>query len=152
MRIWQPWSRCCRGISAILAPHRVVEEQGLFAIVAIAFPGKITALEAEHRRVEAILAGTDDGAAQSEQTWSTSVIEVLAVPREQILKKQDGVFPAAQSTLSCEQWDRLEDLRSGQPADRPVAALAIRNEQAKASNQLRFDLSRSMTTKGRTHQ
>jgi hypothetical protein len=109
-------------------------------------------LEAEHRRVEAILAGTDDGAAQSEQTWSTSVIEVLAVLREQILKKQDGVFPAAQSTLSCEQWDRLEDLRRAQPAGRPVAALAIRNEQAKASNHLRFDLSRSMTTKGRTHQ
>ena len=80
------------------------------------------------------------------------MIEVLAAIREQIRKKQDGVFPAAQSTLSCEQWDRLEDLRSGQPADRPVAAVAIRNEQAKASNQLRFDLSRSMTTKGRTHQ
>lgn len=36
--------------------------------------------------------------------------------REHILKEQDGVFPAALSTLSNLQWDRLRKIRAAQAA------------------------------------
>jgi hypothetical protein len=44
-----------RRITAVLVPHTQVEEHGMFPATAREFPDHIAALEAEHRRVEAVL-------------------------------------------------------------------------------------------------
>ena len=58
-------AEACRRISALLGPHTVVEEEGLFPCLAGEFPDHVDALRAEHRSIEAVLAeaaaGTPDG-------------------------------------------------------------------------------------------
>jgi hemerythrin-like domain-containing protein len=104
----------CRRISAVLAPHTVVEEQGLFPAMTADFPEQIAALQAEHRRIEAVLGAAGDGTARADEAWPARVIETLALLRKHIFKEQDGVFPAALSTLSNDQWDHLGELRAAQ--------------------------------------
>ncbi|MEP7021716.1 MAG: hemerythrin domain-containing protein [Pseudonocardiales bacterium] len=101
----------CTRISAVLVPHTVVEEQGLFPAMAADFPEKIAILEAEHRQIESVLAGAGDGTARADPNWSARLIETLAVLREHIFKEQDGVFPAALSTLSTAEWEHLDQVR-----------------------------------------
>ncbi|MEU1810675.1 hemerythrin domain-containing protein [Micromonospora aurantiaca (nom. illeg.)] len=106
-----------RRISAVLAPHTEVEEHGLFPLLADDFPDHVAALEAEHRRVEAVL-----GAARTEVPadpgWPQQLMETLELLREHILKEQDGVFPAALTTLSGADWDSVDAVRArvGSPA------------------------------------
>ncbi len=109
-----------RRIAAILAPHTAVEEQGLFPPMAAGFPDQIAVLQTEHRQIEAVLAGAFDGAARTDPTWPQRLLDVLALLRRHILKEQDGVFPAALSTLSNEQWQRLDELRQAHNASSPV--------------------------------
>ncbi len=71
----------CQRMSAVLVPHTVVEEQGLFPAMTADFPEQIAALEAEHRRIEAVLGGAADGTAQADAAWPARVIEILAVLR-----------------------------------------------------------------------
>jgi hemerythrin-like domain-containing protein len=104
----------CQRISAVLAPHTVVEEQGLFPAMTADFPEQIAALQAEHRRIEAVLGAAGDGTARADEAWPARVIETLALLRKHIFKEQDGVFPAALSTLSNDQWDHLGELRAAQ--------------------------------------
>lgn len=104
----------CQRISAVLAPHTVVEEQGLFPAMTADFPEQIAALQAEHRRIEAVLGAAGDGTARADEAWPARVIETLALLRKHIFKEQDGVFPAALSTLRNDQWDHLGDLRAAQ--------------------------------------
>ncbi|PZS26607.1 MAG: hemerythrin HHE cation-binding protein [Pseudonocardiales bacterium] len=101
----------CTRISGVLGPHTVVEEQGLFPAMAADFPEQIAVLEAEHRRIEAVLAEAADGTARIDATWPTRLIEVLALLRQHIFKEQDGVFPAALSTLSTAEWEHLDQVR-----------------------------------------
>lgn len=103
-----------RQIAAILVPHTVVEEQGLFPAMAAEFPEHVASLEAEHRQTEAVLAGATDGTAEADASWSTTLMHELDVLREHILKEQDGVFPAALSVLSNEQWDHVAQVRAAQ--------------------------------------
>jgi hemerythrin-like domain-containing protein len=109
----------CRSISTVLAVHTVAEEEGLFPAMAPDFPDQIAALEADHRRIEAVLSGATDGTARSDPRWPHAVMDVLALLREHIFKEQDGVFPAALATLTNEQWDRLGTIR-----ERALAARA----------------------------
>ena len=44
-----------RNVAAVLGPHTVVEEEGLFPALTEAFPDHVAALRAEHRRIEAVL-------------------------------------------------------------------------------------------------
>ena len=44
-----------RRIAAVLGPHTEVEEHGLFPVMAADFPDQVAVLEAEHRRVDAVL-------------------------------------------------------------------------------------------------
>jgi hemerythrin-like domain-containing protein len=111
----------CR-ITAVLVPHTQVEEQGLFPAMTLEFPDHIAALEAEHRRVEAVLAEAARGV-PADPAWPDRLLEVLALLRDHILKEQDGVFPASLATLSTEQWEAVEAVRAeaGSPLSRPAA-------------------------------
>ncbi|MFI2368038.1 hemerythrin domain-containing protein [Streptomyces sp. NPDC018833] len=100
-----------RQISAVLAPHTEVEEHGLFPAMATEFPDHIAALEAEHRRIEAVLAQAADGV-PGDSGWPTALVEALAMLREHILKEQDGLFPASLTFLTPEQWDVLDAVRA----------------------------------------
>ncbi|WP_406836243.1 hemerythrin domain-containing protein [Streptomyces sp. AHU1] len=102
-----------REIARVLGPHTEVEEHGLFPAMAADFPDQIAALEAEHRRVEAVLAEAADGATPSDPGWPERLVEAMAVLRDHILKEQDGVFPAALANLGTEEWEAVEAVRAG---------------------------------------
>ena len=51
----------CQQILAILAPHTVVEEDGLFPEMSAEFPDHISVLRAEHREIEKVLGEAADG-------------------------------------------------------------------------------------------
>lgn len=112
-----------RGIAAVLGPHTQVEEHGLFPAMAGDFPDQIAALEAEHRRIEAVLAEAADGVTPSDPTWPDRLVEAMAMLRDHILKEQDGVFPAALAHLSTEEWEAVEAVRAeaGSTLARPTA-------------------------------
>ncbi|MFI0503811.1 hemerythrin domain-containing protein [Streptomyces albogriseolus] len=112
-----------RGIAAVLGPHTQVEEHGLFPAMAGDFPDQIAALEAEHRRIEAVLAEAADGVTPSDPTWPDRLVEAMAMLRDHILKEQDGVFPAALAYLGTEEWEAVEAVRAeaGSTLARPTA-------------------------------
>ncbi|MFF2516522.1 hemerythrin domain-containing protein [Streptomyces sp. NPDC058086] len=116
-------AQIAREITTVLDPHTHVEEHGLFPAMAADFPEQIAALEAEHRRIEAVLAEAADGATPSDPTWPDRLIEAMALLRDHILKEQDGVFPAALANLSTEEWEAVERVRAkaGGALPRPVA-------------------------------
>lgn len=97
-----------RRIATVLGPHTEVEEDGLFPALADDFPDHVAALKAEHRRIEAVLAQAGTAGAG----WPDRLIEVLDVLREHILKEQDGVFPAALTTLRGPDWAAVEAVRA----------------------------------------
>ncbi|GAA1422431.1 hemerythrin domain-containing protein [Streptomyces thermospinosisporus] len=106
-------ARVARRIAAILAPHTRVEEQGLFPPLADEFPEQIAALQAEHRRIEAVLAeAAGEGATPADPSWPDRLMEQMAVLRDHILKEQDGVFPAALALLGTEEWQAVADVRA----------------------------------------
>ncbi len=100
-----------RRISAILDPHTLVEEGGLFPALACDFPQQIAALVAEHRLVAAVLGEAASGT-PADPTWPDRLMKTLDVLRDHILKEQDGVFPAALTSLRPEQWEVLEAIRA----------------------------------------
>ena len=100
-----------RQIAAVLGPHTEVEEQGLFPALTPDFPDHVASLTAEHRRVEAALGEVADGT-PADPAWPARLMEALAVLREHIFKEQDGVFPAALTTLGSADWEAAEAVRS----------------------------------------
>jgi hemerythrin-like domain-containing protein len=112
-----------REIASVLGPHTEVEEHGLFPALAGDFPDQIAALEAEHRRIEAVLAEAAGGTTPSDPTWPDRLLEAMAVLRDHILKEQDGVFPAALANLGTEEWEAVEAARAkaGSTLSRPAA-------------------------------
>jgi hemerythrin-like domain-containing protein len=103
--------RGCHQILAILSPHTVVEEEGLFPEMTEEFPEHIEALRSDHREIEKVL-GEASGGYPDDPTWPGRVLGVLFLLREHILKEQDGVFPAALIALDPEQWERIEAVRA----------------------------------------
>ena len=102
---------CCRELLALLGPHTVVEEDGLFPELADEYPDHVVALRAEHREIESVLAEAVDGP-PTDSTWPGRLERIAFLLREHILKEQDGVFPAALSTLDGDQWERVEQVRA----------------------------------------
>ncbi len=100
-----------RQIAAVLGPHTAVEEDGLFPPLAADFPDQVAALEAEHRRIEAVL-GEAAAGIPADPAWPGRLIGTLAMLREHILKEQDGVFPAALASLGTADWEAVEAARS----------------------------------------
>jgi hypothetical protein len=97
-------------IAAILGPHTTVEEEGLFPILSGDFGPQVGGLLDEHRAIEAVLAEID-APEPSDPTWPGRLDTALLVLREHILKEQDGVFPAALTTLSGCDWEAVEAVR-----------------------------------------
>jgi hemerythrin-like domain-containing protein len=99
---------------AVLRPHTAVEEVGLFPALADDFPEQMSDLLDDHRRIEVALGriagGTDDN-------WAAVAVTAVADLFEHIIKEQDGVFPAALSTLTPIQWDQVAAARgrAGEP-------------------------------------
>jgi hemerythrin-like domain-containing protein len=100
-----------RRIFAVLVPHTAVEEQGLFPLLAGDFPEQVATLEAEHRRIEAVL-GAAAGGTPADPGWPDRLMAVLEVLREHILKEQDGVFPAALTSLGGTDWETVDAVRA----------------------------------------
>lgn len=102
-------------IAAVLRPHTIVEEQGLFPALAPDFPDQIALLEAEHRLIEAPLAEAvrtaGDGTSPADPAWPDRLTRALALLRDHIFKEQDGVFPAALATLRTADWDAMDAAR-----------------------------------------
>ena len=104
-------AKSCQQILAILAPHTVVEEEGLFLEMTDEFPDHIEVLRSEHREIEKVL-GEANGGCPDDPTWPERLLAVLHLLREHILKEQDGVFPAALIALDADQWERIEAVRT----------------------------------------
>lgn len=98
-------------IAEILRPHTHVEEDGLFPLLGEDFPDHVQALEDEHRMVEAVLAEAAD-AVPTDRGWPGRLIAALELLRDHILKEQDGLFPAALTTLDSADWVRIEQVRA----------------------------------------
>ena len=105
-------AQVAREIARVLGPHTQVEEHGLFPALTGDFPDQIAALEAEHRRIESVLAEAADSTTPSDPTWPGRLMEAMAVLRDHILKEQDGVFPAALAMLGTEQWEAVAAARA----------------------------------------
>jgi len=104
-------ARSCQRILAVLGPHTVVEEEGLFLEMADEFPDHIEALRADHREIEKVL-GEADGGPPDDPTWPDRLLHALLLLSDHILKEQDGVFPAALIALDPDQWERIEAVRA----------------------------------------
>ena len=109
-----------RRIAVVLGPHTDVEEHGLFPALAADFPDHVTALEAEHRHIEAVLDEAADGT-PADPTWSARLVDTLDLLRAHILREQDGVFPAALATLGTTDWDAIEAVRARVGTLQPAA-------------------------------
>lgn len=103
-------ARCCRAMTAILDPHTVVEEDGLFPELSDDYPDHVAALRREHHDIAHVLAEAAD-AVPTDSAWPERLQRTMFALREHILKEQDGVFPAALTSLDGEQWARVEGVR-----------------------------------------
>jgi hemerythrin-like domain-containing protein len=99
-----------RQIAVVLGPHTEVEEYGLFPALAADFPDHIHTLQAEHRRIEAVLGEARSGT-PADPAWPARLAGAIQVLREHILKEQDGVFPAALASLGAADWEAAEAVR-----------------------------------------
>lgn len=104
-------AQLARRITTILGPHTAVEERGLFAALAGDFPDHVTALTGEHRRIEAVL-GEAAGGVPGDPTWPQRLLDSLEMLREHILKEQNGVFPAALTSLGTDDWEAVDAVRA----------------------------------------
>lgn len=98
-------------IAAVLGPHTLVEEEGLFPALAAEFPDQIAVLEDEHRRIDAVLAEAAAGLPE-DPTWPDRLAAELTVLRWHIFKEQDGVFPATLASLRTDDWEAVEAARA----------------------------------------
>ena len=117
-------AKSCQQILDILAPHTVVEEEGLFPEMTAEFPDHIEVLRSEHREIEKVLGEAFDGF-PDDPTWPDRLLGALHTLREHILKEQDGVFPAALAALDADQWERIEAVRAQFVATSSALAPAI---------------------------
>lgn len=120
----------CSGLSALLGPHTAVEEQALFPALSDDFPDQITALVREHDAIEAALAEATSG--PRGRGWPQRLEAALDLLREHILKEQDGVFPAALSTLTAAQWEKVEQVRERTTPTHELPTHELQDEEAGA--------------------
>lgn len=97
-------------MQAVLVPHTAVEERALFPPLMTEFGDQLAGLTGEHREIDAML-GALAGAGRPADDWPALCRQVVTNLFEHILKEQDGVFPAALSTLRTADWDAVDKLR-----------------------------------------
>ncbi|SNQ50671.1 conserved hypothetical protein [Frankia canadensis] len=103
---------CVTAISVLFGAHAEVEEGGLFPPMAAEFPEQIAVLQGEHRRIAAVLAGATDGTARTDPAWPAQITKALTLLRRHIVKEQEGLFPAALTVLTSDEWERLAEIRA----------------------------------------
>jgi hemerythrin-like domain-containing protein len=97
-------------VEAILEPHTIVEESGLFPAMARDFADHVARLEAEHAQVAAGLSTVTS--AEAPPDWPERLEAATRLLIEHIFREQDGLFPAALATLEPEDWDAVEKIRA----------------------------------------
>jgi hemerythrin-like domain-containing protein len=107
---------------AVLGPHTVVEEEGLFPELAADHGDHIAALETEHERIHAALEGLFRD--RPSALWPQDTVAALHLLFEHILKEQDGLFPAALGTLTPHGWAHVASARDAASAALHTAVLA----------------------------
>jgi iron-sulfur cluster repair protein YtfE (RIC family) len=100
-----------RRIAVVLGPHTQVEEQGLFPALEGDFPDHVAVLRAEHREAETVLDAAAAGV-PADPGWPDRLLTMLEMLREHILKEQDGVFPAALTSLRTADWEAVDAVRA----------------------------------------
>lgn len=100
-----------RKLAKLLGPHNAVEEEALFPAMAREYPEHVATLRAEHLGIHSTLIEIAAGRPLT-QGWQTRLHTALAVLSEHIKKEQDGLFPAALSTLDAPDWAALEEVRA----------------------------------------
>jgi hemerythrin-like domain-containing protein len=100
-----------RVIAAVMTPHTAVEEGALFPAMEIDFGDHVRSLLSEHRVVDAVLAESAERI-PTDPSWPERLLRMLDLLREHIIKEEDGVFPAALTTLEPAQWDQLAAVRA----------------------------------------
>jgi hypothetical protein len=83
-----------------------------FPLLTDDFPEQVALLRTEHRHVEQVLNAAAT-ATPVDPAWPDAFIEVLHELRTHILKEQDGVFPAALTTIDSDGWDQIDAVRAG---------------------------------------
>lgn len=101
----------CQKLTELLTPHNAVEEEALFPAMAREYPEHVGALRAEHQAIHAALTEIATGSPLAHD-WQTRLGTALAVLSEHIKKEQDGLFPAALSTLDGPDWAALDQVRA----------------------------------------
>ena len=96
-----------RQLLGLLEPHVAIEERGLFPAMATEFAEHVASLEADHEHLQAMLGEVADGTAPALRVGAA-----LAALFDHILREQDGLFPAALSVLTPNQWDALDQVRA----------------------------------------
>jgi hemerythrin-like domain-containing protein len=102
--------RACLALQGLLAPHTAVEEQALFPALEADFAEQVGCLREEHRSVEAAVDDLAEGGAPA--GWAAQLDAAMSLLRGHILREQDGVFPAALSSLRPADWERLDAVRA----------------------------------------
>jgi hemerythrin-like domain-containing protein len=114
--------QACALLRALLGPHNVVEEQSLFPALEAEFPEQMVELRHEHRLVEGVVDEIAEGA-QLAPDWPVRLKGAMSLLRRHILKEQDGVFPAAMSTLHVSDWTRVDETRAQVGTTLPPVAI-----------------------------
>jgi hemerythrin-like domain-containing protein len=107
-------------VEAILEPHTIVEESGLFPAMARDFADHVARLEAEHVQVAAGFATVTS--AEPAADWPDRLEAATRLLIEHIFREQDGLFPAALATLEPEDWDAVDKVRADLEAPLSSAA------------------------------
>ena len=103
-------AQVCTVLLHLLGPHTAVEELALFPAMAREYPEHIDGLRAEHASVEEALREVAF-AGPAVPGWPARLIGALEVLRAHVRKEQDGLFPAALTTLTVEDWQEVEAVR-----------------------------------------
>lgn len=110
----------CWQLIALLGPHGAVEEQALFLALQRDFPDQMVDLCHEHEIVDVALAEATRSGGRG-PGWEQRLESALRLLREHIVKEQEGVFPAALSTLTNADWEELDRVRERATAQAAAA-------------------------------
>ena len=103
-------SAACVVLLDLLGPHTAVEEQALFPAMAREYPEHVGVLRAEHASVDRVLREVAS-TGSAVHGWQARLVRALDVLSAHVFKEQDGLFPAAVTTLSADDWDAVDAVR-----------------------------------------
>ena len=111
-------SGLARSITTVLEPHTAVEERALFPAMAVDYPDYVAGLLNDHYVIDAVLCESVDGT-PTDPAWPARLQDALSLLRTHIRKEENGLFPAALTTLSTEAWEAVDRARGADAAARP---------------------------------